>query len=130
MCIPSYEQAPTAVLDRLLNLSPEVCSEGELTPTQAWNYIKSQPHFSVIDVQSLRTLTEELCKKIACHGWVQTSAAWPLVVLKLVKLIVTVAVTELPLRWALSRAWYSTPSFGVVRSDCQTLAHGASHAVQ
>ncbi|KAF6809328.1 hypothetical protein CSOJ01_07013 [Colletotrichum sojae] len=64
----SYEGAPSAVLDRLLDLSPDLCSEGELTPAQAWHYIRSQPNFGGIKIESFQILAARLRETVNCHG--------------------------------------------------------------
>ncbi|KAF6832963.1 hypothetical protein CMUS01_06729 [Colletotrichum musicola] len=64
----SYEGTPSAVLDRLLDLSPDLCSEGELTPAQAWHYIRSQPNFGGIKIESFQILAARLREAVNCHG--------------------------------------------------------------
>ncbi|MBE3041844.1 hypothetical protein IMZ48_04535 [Candidatus Bathyarchaeota archaeon] len=68
--IPSFEGMPADVLNRLLDLAPDVCSPGEATPVQAWHYVRSQPYFGGLSLQSLRRLAERLCEVIKCHGYV------------------------------------------------------------
>ncbi|KAK2032528.1 hypothetical protein LX32DRAFT_189986 [Colletotrichum zoysiae] len=67
--LPSYQDAPSYLLQRLLDLSTDVCSDGELTPTQAWNYIRSRPQFGGIEVQRLRRFAEKLRAEVKCHGF-------------------------------------------------------------
>ncbi|KAI5926237.1 hypothetical protein F4810DRAFT_707849 [Camillea tinctor] len=62
-------QAPAAVLSRLLDLATNLCADGELTPIQAWNYVRCQPHFGGVEVRSLRNLEERLRKTVKCHGF-------------------------------------------------------------
>ncbi|EHK24733.1 uncharacterized protein TRIVIDRAFT_220174 [Trichoderma virens Gv29-8] len=66
---PSYHNAPAAVLDRLLNLAPSVSADGDVTPIQAWHYIRRQPHFGGFDMQSLNKLAERLREAAKCHGF-------------------------------------------------------------
>jgi hypothetical protein len=65
---PSYRDTPADILDRLLDLAPDVCPEGEATPVQAWHYVRSQPYFAGADVQSMRRLAERLRQVVKCHG--------------------------------------------------------------
>lgn len=66
--VPSYEHTPEDVLDRLLDLAPGVCSEGEVTPVQAWRYVRDRPYFGGLDALSLRRLAERLRGVVKCHG--------------------------------------------------------------
>ncbi|KAM0486036.1 hypothetical protein ACHAPX_000737 [Trichoderma viride] len=65
---PPYQQAPAAVLDRLLNLAPTVAEDGDVTPIQAWHYIRHQPHFGGFEIQNLNRLAEKLLVAMKCHG--------------------------------------------------------------
>ncbi|KAL7944473.1 hypothetical protein V8C42DRAFT_326868 [Trichoderma barbatum] len=66
---PSYHNAPAAVLERLLNLAPSVSADGDVTPIQAWNYIRHQPHFGGFEMQSLNKLAERLREAAKCYGF-------------------------------------------------------------
>ncbi|KAH6894741.1 hypothetical protein B0T10DRAFT_590474 [Thelonectria olida] len=66
---PSFQKTPTALLDRLLNLAPNLVLDGEVTPIQAWNYIRCQPHFGGLRARDLWTLAEGLRDSIQCHGF-------------------------------------------------------------
>ncbi|KAL0777544.1 hypothetical protein CaCOL14_007062 [Colletotrichum acutatum] len=66
---PSYEGAPRDILERILALSPHVCFDGEMTPAQAWEYIRSQPHFGGIELRRLWALADKLMEGIKCHGF-------------------------------------------------------------
>ncbi|KAK1709781.1 hypothetical protein BDP67DRAFT_408633 [Colletotrichum lupini] len=66
--IPSYQDAPRDILERILALSPHVCFDGEMTPAQAWEYIRSQPHFGGIELRRLWALADRLMEGIKCHG--------------------------------------------------------------
>ncbi|KAK1471403.1 hypothetical protein CTAM01_16526 [Colletotrichum tamarilloi] len=67
--IPSYQDAPRDILERILALSPHVCFDGEMTPAQAWEYIRSQPHFGGIELRRLWALADRLMEGIKCHGF-------------------------------------------------------------
>ncbi|KAK1245240.1 hypothetical protein MKX08_004869 [Trichoderma sp. CBMAI-0020] len=66
---PPYQQAPAAVLDRLLNLAPSVSEDGDVTPIQAWHYIRHQPQFGGFEIQNLNRLAEKLLVAMKCHGF-------------------------------------------------------------
>jgi len=55
-------------LERLLNFSQNLDLDGEVTPVQAWNYIRRHPAFEDIDIERLRTLTAKLVKAVVCYG--------------------------------------------------------------
>lgn len=64
-----HHDLPEAMLENLLVLSSEVCpSDDQITPVQAWNLIRSQPHFGGFELSGLQTLAETLRDIIACHG--------------------------------------------------------------
>ncbi|KAI1493516.1 hypothetical protein F5X96DRAFT_666725 [Biscogniauxia mediterranea] len=65
----SSHHAPAAVLSRLLDLAANLCSDGEVTPIQAWNYVRRRPHFGGVEVRSLRDLEERLRRMVKCHGF-------------------------------------------------------------
>ncbi|KAK1980692.1 hypothetical protein LZ30DRAFT_118734 [Colletotrichum cereale] len=69
VALPSYQDKPSYLLQRLLDLSPDLCSNGDLTPAQAWNYIRSQPQFGGIEVKRLWELAEKLRAEVKCHGF-------------------------------------------------------------
>ncbi|KEY72616.1 hypothetical protein S7711_06252 [Stachybotrys chartarum IBT 7711] len=64
-----YLSAPEAMLERLLSLAPDLSCDGEITPIQAWNIIRSRPQFAGLDVQKLYMLSEALRKSVKCHGF-------------------------------------------------------------
>ncbi|KAF5012637.1 hypothetical protein FDECE_1329 [Fusarium decemcellulare] len=66
---PSFGNTPTAMLERLLTLAPDLSNEGELTPVQAWNNIRCRPNFGGLDARNLGTLAEKLKKAVKCHGF-------------------------------------------------------------
>ncbi|KAM5359946.1 hypothetical protein ACJZ2D_014095 [Fusarium nematophilum] len=57
---PSFRDTPGAVLSRLLSLAPDMSSKGEMTPVQAWNHIRCEPHFGGLEVQSIEKLADKL----------------------------------------------------------------------
>ncbi|KAI0597469.1 hypothetical protein F4775DRAFT_560332 [Biscogniauxia sp. FL1348] len=65
----SSHHPPEAVLSRLLDLAPSLCSDGEVTPIQAWNYVRCHPRFGGAAVRSLRHLEERLRSTVTCHGF-------------------------------------------------------------
>ncbi|KAK1958879.1 hypothetical protein LY78DRAFT_359832 [Colletotrichum sublineola] len=67
--LPPYHDAPSHLLQRLLDLSTDLCSDGELTPTQAWNYIRTRPQFGGFEIQRLQRLAEKLRAEVKCHGF-------------------------------------------------------------
>ncbi|POS79353.1 hypothetical protein DHEL01_v202238 [Diaporthe helianthi] len=62
---------PAAMLENLLALSKDVCpaSDDRITPVQAWNLIRSQPHFGGFELEGLRTLAVVLKDVVKCHGF-------------------------------------------------------------
>ncbi|KAJ0123968.1 hypothetical protein J7T55_012441 [Diaporthe amygdali] len=61
---------PAAMLENLLALSSQVgVSDDQITPVQAWNLIRYQPHFGGFEISALRTLAETLRDTIKCHGF-------------------------------------------------------------
>ncbi|CRK12013.1 hypothetical protein BN1708_002406 [Verticillium longisporum] len=84
---PSFHKAPTAILERLLNLTPDLSNDGEITPIQAWNSIRSRPQFGGVDLRKLWALAEGLRDAVQCHGFgavVKTQVFERLVHVKLV----------------------------------------------
>lgn len=57
------------MLERLLSLAPDLSSEGEVTPIQAWNIIRCRPDFGGLDTRSLSALARKLKKAVKCHGY-------------------------------------------------------------
>ncbi|KAK8085904.1 BZIP-type transcription factor [Apiospora phragmitis] len=66
---PGSGLAPRDLLDNLLRLSYSLCSDGELTPAQAWRYIRCQPGVALLRVGALRRLAEQLLRDGKCHGY-------------------------------------------------------------
>ena len=63
------KNVPSATLERLLGLSSELASDHEVTPVQAWNYIRCRPQFGGIEVRSLGRLAESLRNSVKCRGY-------------------------------------------------------------
>ncbi|KAK6719570.1 hypothetical protein SNK05_002703 [Fusarium graminearum] len=65
----TFNSLPTQMLERLLSLAPDLSSEGEVTPIQAWNIIRCRPDFGGLDTRSLSALARKLKKAVKCHGF-------------------------------------------------------------
>ncbi|RBR13314.1 uncharacterized protein FIESC28_08280 [Fusarium coffeatum] len=65
----TFNSLPTQMLERLLSLAPDLSSEGEMTPIQAWNTIRLRPDFGGFDTRSLGALARKLKKAVKCHGF-------------------------------------------------------------
>lgn len=59
---------PTAEFDRLFELSRKLDLDGEITPVQAWNQIKSHRDFQKLTRAGLEALQEAISLKISCFG--------------------------------------------------------------
>jgi hypothetical protein len=59
---------PTAELESLLNLSPILEGEEELTPVQGWYLIRNHPIFNQISPENLQSLSQALLPDIKCYG--------------------------------------------------------------
>ena len=59
---------PAAILESLLGLSSNLCTDQQITPVQAWNYIRSRPQFGGFEVQSLGRVVNSLRDAVKCHG--------------------------------------------------------------
>ncbi|KAI6374253.1 hypothetical protein MCOR25_003197 [Pyricularia grisea] len=71
-CGMMCQDVPTAVMDNLLNLSGElVDSDHEVTPVQAWHYIRSRPQFDGLEVGVLSKFASKLRDAVKCHGCVR-----------------------------------------------------------
>ncbi|KAF2855539.1 hypothetical protein T440DRAFT_513649 [Plenodomus tracheiphilus IPT5] len=63
-------QVPGLGLERLLELSESiVLDECELTPVQAWDYIRRHPQFAELETERLEVLKEKLVRQIKCYGF-------------------------------------------------------------
>lgn len=59
---------PKESLECLLKLSPNLSLTDEVTPIQAWDYIRRHPAFNALEVDKLRSLAERLRQHVECHG--------------------------------------------------------------
>ena len=66
-------EIPAVELDRLLNLSFNLDLDGEVTPVQAWNRIRSHPGFRMLTPPALQALGLAIAKEISCFGYVQNN---------------------------------------------------------
>ncbi|KAF2834344.1 hypothetical protein M501DRAFT_1001219 [Patellaria atrata CBS 101060] len=64
----TWEQSKVG-LERLLEISAHLDLQGEVTPVQAWDYIKAHPYFCYGEIDCLRKLTAWLLKEAKCHGF-------------------------------------------------------------
>ncbi|KAK6063756.1 hypothetical protein SCUP515_12186 [Seiridium cupressi] len=64
--VPNYS---AAILDRLRNLSPLVCSPGETTPIQIWDLVRHKPQYGALQLRDLRVFAEKLRDSMKCHGY-------------------------------------------------------------
>lgn len=62
-------ETPNLGLERLLELSSNLNLGDEVTPVQAWNYIRQHPSFAGMEVGRLRKLTSRLMKEVKCYGF-------------------------------------------------------------
>lgn len=61
---------PAALLDSLLGLSSALVSDQDVTPVQAWNFIRCRPQFGALEVRRLNKLAVALRDAVKCHGCV------------------------------------------------------------
>ncbi|ETS78648.1 hypothetical protein PFICI_08501 [Pestalotiopsis fici W106-1] len=57
-----------AILERLRNLSPLLCTPGESTPIQSWDLIRHHPGYGLLTQRDLWLLIERLGPSVKCHG--------------------------------------------------------------
>ncbi|KAH8895457.1 hypothetical protein GQ53DRAFT_50858 [Thozetella sp. PMI_491] len=57
------------MLASLLRLAPELCSDYEVTPVQAWSHIRQQPYFGGLEMRTLQLLARSLRDTVKCHGF-------------------------------------------------------------
>ncbi|GME37269.1 hypothetical protein V496_02074 [Neofusicoccum parvum] len=63
-------ETTSAGLERLLDLSGRIDTDGELTPVQAWDYIRCHPRFAELrDAERLWSLTTEVAREVKCAGF-------------------------------------------------------------
>lgn len=61
-------QIPNKTVERLLQLSSELSTEDELTPTQAWAVLSQQPQFAGTSQTQIVNLANALLSHIKCYG--------------------------------------------------------------
>lgn len=60
-----------------MGLSTALCSDQDVSPTQAWNYIRGRPLFGGLEAQHLGKLAVALRDTVKCHGYVcSPSPTW------------------------------------------------------
>ncbi|KAF5006447.1 hypothetical protein FDECE_7169 [Fusarium decemcellulare] len=64
-----HDAVPPVILDRLLDLAPDLSNEDQITPVQAWNEIRSRPQLVGLKMHSLQTLAERLKDTVKCYGF-------------------------------------------------------------
>ncbi|KAI6786026.1 uncharacterized protein J7T54_006365 [Emericellopsis cladophorae] len=58
-----------ADLATLMDLSPRIDLDGEVTPITAWGMIMSHPRFGDLSLADFKGLAEELGRKVRCYGF-------------------------------------------------------------
>jgi hypothetical protein len=61
-------QIPKKTVERLLELSSELSTEDELTPTQAWVVLSRQPQFTGTSKTQIVDLANALLSHMKCYG--------------------------------------------------------------
>jgi hypothetical protein len=61
-------QIPAAGIERLLELSDTIPLDGELTPVQAWNFIRKHQHYNDMDFDRMEALKQALLAHVRCYG--------------------------------------------------------------
>lgn len=56
-------------VERLLELSSSIPLDGEVTPVQAWDYIRRHPQYSTLDCARLAKLQAALVEFVKCYGF-------------------------------------------------------------
>lgn len=69
--------APPGLLDRLLRLSSDLAAENEVTPAQAWQYLRAQPRFADLELARVYAFACQLRDIIKCRGYVPPLGALP-----------------------------------------------------
>lgn len=65
---PQSWEVPHFGIERLLELSHNLPLDGEVTPVQAWDYIRRNPQHFSLNLERYNTLKEKLLKHVKCHG--------------------------------------------------------------
>lgn len=63
-----------ADLGRLLDLSPKMDVDGEITPVSAWCMLMRHPRFLELDLRDVEALSGELSRRVKCYGYVSPSS--------------------------------------------------------
>lgn len=87
MGLPPYEKAPKELLNRLLDLSSSLCPEDEITPTQAWEYIRAQTNFGGLELYKFQALAGKLREAVKCHGYFGSAACRQIMMLTVVTVL-------------------------------------------
>lgn len=62
-------QAPATGIERLLELSKDIpLEDGEVTPVQAWYFIRGQVQYADLEITRLEDLKKRLLKHVKCYG--------------------------------------------------------------
>lgn len=66
---PVTWSVPSASIEQLLLLSKSVpLADGEVTPVQAWEYLRSHEQFASLEVTRWEALKEKLVSFVRCYG--------------------------------------------------------------
>ncbi|CAF9927288.1 MAG: hypothetical protein GOMPHAMPRED_004353 [Gomphillus americanus] len=75
--LPISQTFPKVVLENLLRLASQVNvrsrdndDDWEVTPIQAWDWLRQLAHFRQVEVSSLKRLANEMSRLAKCHGYV------------------------------------------------------------
>jgi hypothetical protein len=61
-------QVPHCSIERLLELSKNIPLDGEVTPVQAWDYIRRNPQHESLEIERYNSLKEKLLSHVKCYG--------------------------------------------------------------
>ena len=81
--LPISQGMSKVMLENLLRLAPQVNARSrdndddwEVTPIQAWDWLRQLAHFRHVEVSSLKRLANEVGRLAKCHGYVDYYRAW------------------------------------------------------
>lgn len=63
-----WQADPQITLQRLLNASPDLSENEELTPVQAWMRISSRADLATLEMHRFERLMQDLLKHVKCYG--------------------------------------------------------------
>jgi hypothetical protein len=67
---PTTWEVPQASIGQLLALSSSIpLQDGEVTPVEAWDYIRQQEQFAGLEVERWGSLKDKLMRYVRCHGF-------------------------------------------------------------